>query len=210
MVLISHWHGDHTGGINDLLSIAPDAAIYKYDPQPEQLGIVDGQKFQVDGVSLVAVHTPGHTKDHMVFVMVEEDAMFTADNVLGHGTAVFEDLSEYLHSLGTMHQKFSGRAYPGHGPVIENGPDKITEYIVHRQQRMNQVLQTMREGSGTGSARVWSAMEIVKIIYSSVSVALHPAACNGVLQILETLARDGLVVQQGQNSWHLNQEKSTL
>jgi hypothetical protein len=53
-------------------------------------------------------------------------------------------------------------------------------------------------------------MEIVKIIYSSVSVALHPAACNGVLQILETLARDGLVVQQGQNSWHLNQEKSTL
>ncbi|KAG8426464.1 hypothetical protein J3459_008118 [Metarhizium acridum] len=108
----------------------------------------------------------------MVFVLAEEDAMFTADNVLGQGTAVFEDMSEYLRSLHQMRELFSGRAYPGHGPVVEDGPGKITEYIEHRQQRVDQVLQTMR-GDDDGidaSGTKWSAMDLVKIIYSDVPV----------------------------------------
>ena len=40
--------------------------------------------------------------------------MFTGDNVLGHGTAVFEDLTVYLDSLSRMREQFRGRAYPGH------------------------------------------------------------------------------------------------
>lgn len=40
--------------------------------------------------------------------------MFTGDNVLGHGTAVFEDLAVYLDSLSRMREQFHGRAYPGH------------------------------------------------------------------------------------------------
>ncbi|EFY93644.1 metallo-beta-lactamase domain protein, putative [Metarhizium acridum CQMa 102] len=211
-VLVSHWHHDHTGGIADVLSAAPEAAIHKYDPELGRKGIVDGQKFHVDGVNLTAVHTPGHTKDHMVFVLAEEDAMFTADNVLGQGTAVFEDMSEYLRSLHQMRELFSGRAYPGHGPVVEDGPGKITEYIEHRQQRVDQVLQTMR-GDDDGidaSGTKWSAMDLVKIIYSDVPVALHQAACNGVLQILEKLASDGTVIKQDRGLWQVNRKKSTL
>lgn len=53
----------------------------------------------------------------MAFVLEEENAMFTGDNVLGHGTAVFEDLAMYLDSLSRMREQFDGRAYPGHvGP----------------------------------------------------------------------------------------------
>lgn len=64
-----------------------------------------------------AFHCPGHTTDHMAFVLEEENAMFTGDNVLGHGTAVFEDLAVYLDSLSRMREQFHGRAYPGHvGP----------------------------------------------------------------------------------------------
>lgn len=61
-----------------------------------------------------AFHCPGHTADHMVFVLEEESAMFTGDNVLGHGTAVFENLTVYLDSLSRMREQFRGRAYPGH------------------------------------------------------------------------------------------------
>ena len=50
----------------------------------------------------------------MAFVLEEENAMFTGDNVLGHGTAVFEDLAVYLDSLTRMREQFHGRAYPGH------------------------------------------------------------------------------------------------
>lgn len=212
IALISHWHHDHTGGIADLLTVAPGAVVYKNEPEAGQLGISDGQKFSADGVTLTAVHTPGHTKDHMVFVLAEEDAMFTGDNILGHGTAVFENLSAYLQSLDKMRGLFSGKAYPGHGPVLEDGPGKIAEYVEHRQLRIEQVLQTMRASNGSRSkGDEWSVMEIVEIIYHDVPAELHQAAGIGVLQILEKLSRDGLVTKEAdRNRWHLTRDRTTL
>lgn len=206
-VLMSHWHHDHVGGWEDLLHIAPKAAIFKHMPDPGQLIIQDGQQFLVEGATLTAVHTPGHTVDHMVFIMAEEDAMFTADNVLGHGTAVFEDLHMYLESLNKMRVLFGGRAYPGHGPVVEDGPAKIVEYICHRHLREEQVLQTMQtkrhSAAGLVDDNLWTAMAIVKVVYSHVSEDLHAAACGGVLQILRKLQREGRVVRHEKDEWCL-------
>lgn len=203
--LISHWHHDHTGGISDLLQVAPGVRIYKNKPQVGQMSITDGQRFFTDGVSLTAAHTPGHTEDHTVFVLAEEDAMFTADNVLGQGTAVFENMAEYLQSLHKMRQMFSGRAYPGHGPVLDDGPGKITEYIDHRQQRVEQVLRTMRTDDTQ-----WAPMDLVKIIYHDVPSELHAAACGGLIQILEKLKHDGMVIRHDHDRWELVREKPTL
>ncbi|KOS23449.1 Beta-lactamase-like protein 2 [Escovopsis weberi] len=126
--LISHWHRDHAGGIDDLLEAFPGTKVYKNGPASwSQRALRDGDRFTAEGVTVTAVHTPGHTRDHMVFVLAEEDAMFTADNVLGYGTAIFEDLATYIGSLGKMLPLFKGRAYPGHGPVVENGPERITQ-----------------------------------------------------------------------------------
>lgn len=55
--------------------------MFKHKPEDGQSGIRDGQVFEVEGVTLRAVHTPGHTVDHMVFVLEEEDAMFTGDSL---------------------------------------------------------------------------------------------------------------------------------
>lgn len=55
--------------------------VYKHDPDPDQLDIKDGQEFAVEGVTLKAVFTPGHTTDHMAFVFKEEDSMFTGDSM---------------------------------------------------------------------------------------------------------------------------------
>ncbi|RHZ59793.1 metallo-beta-lactamase type thioesterase tpcB [Aspergillus thermomutatus] len=63
-VLLTHWHGDHTGG---------------------------------------ALHTPGHSSDHMCFILEEEQAMFTGDNILGHGTSAVEHLSTWMDTLYKMH-----------------------------------------------------------------------------------------------------------
>ncbi|KAG5982911.1 hypothetical protein E4U55_001146 [Claviceps digitariae] len=211
IVLISHWHHDHTGGIPDLLSVAPDAIIYKHEPAAGQRGISDGQQFTAHGVTLTAFHTPGHTKDHMVFVLAQEDAMFTADNLLGHGTSVFEDMSAYLRSLEKMQRLFSGKAYPGHGPVLEDGPGMITSYIEHRQSRIEQVLQTMRASNRSCPEEAeWSVMDLVKTIYRDVPAELHPAAGRGISQILEKLGQDGLVIQIDQNHWRLTRDASLL
>lgn len=78
--LLTHWHGDHVSGVRDLLRICPQAQVFKHDPDEGQADIQDGQIFQVDGATLTAFHTPGHTVDHMAFVFQEEDALFTGDS----------------------------------------------------------------------------------------------------------------------------------
>lgn len=80
--LLTHWHGDHVKGVSDLRRICPHATVFKHQPEKSDghLEIQDGQVFRVDGATLTAYHTPGHTEDHMVFVLDEEDAMFTGDS----------------------------------------------------------------------------------------------------------------------------------
>ncbi|KAK1457891.1 metallo-beta-lactamase superfamily protein [Colletotrichum cuscutae] len=211
-VLITHWHHDHTGGIQQLLELSPSSEVFKNQPEEGQSDISDGQKFVVDGVSLTAVFTPGHTVDHMAFVLEEEDAMFTADNVLGQGTAVFEDLTIYLNSLERMQSLFKGRAYPGHGPVIDNGPSKIQDYINHRKAREEQVIRTLRtarQGSNIeGDPYAWTVMELVKVIYADVPEELHIPASGGVIQILGKLEKENKVVQSDER-WKLK-DRSAL
>ncbi|KAK1753510.1 metallo-beta-lactamase superfamily protein [Echria macrotheca] len=209
--LITHWHHDHQGGIKQLLDQWPNTKVYKNQPESGQLDISDGQRFEVEGASLVALHCPGHTVDHMAFILEEEDAMFTGDNVLGHGTAVFEDLATYLESLEKMKPLFKGCAYPGHGPVIADGPGKIAEYIRHRRQREEQVLQTLRSensAAGTADSASWTPMDLVKVIYHNVPDSLHPAAAGGVLQVLDKLRREGKVSVDG-DQWTLS-DRSAL
>ncbi|KAL8774986.1 MAG: hypothetical protein Q9209_000465 [Squamulea sp. 1 TL-2023] len=207
--LITHWHPDHVGGVSDLLKLCPGARIHKHIPTKGQLPIEDGQRFTTEGAVLRAFHCPGHTTDHMALVLQEEDAMLTGDNVLGHGTAVFEDLATYMTSLRRMCEQFSGRAYPGHGPVIEDGRQRIVEYIEHRQQREQEVLHVLwaarkktqtekdhdssqEEGPNRGAR---TPMEVVKIIYKDVPESLHEPAARGVVQILQKLAKEGKVTQ---------------
>ncbi|KAF1977263.1 Metallo-hydrolase/oxidoreductase [Bimuria novae-zelandiae CBS 107.79] len=198
--LISHWHHDHTGGVSDLLAHSPSTAVYKRDPKDGWQDIVDGQTFTTEGATLRPYFCPGHTTDHMAFVLEEENAMFTADNVLGQGTAVFEDLAVYMKSLEGMGTQFTGRAYPGHGPVIEDGPAKVREYIAHRKQREKQVLDVLGQESEGG----WTATEIVKVIYKDYPEVLWAPAEKGVLQILSKLKGEGKVVEGEGGRWSLS------
>jgi ribonuclease/clavin/mitogillin len=135
----------------------------------------------------------------MALILEEEDAMFTGDNVLGQGTAVFEDLSTYLNSLEKMKCMFSGRAYPGHGPVVDDGKAKIVEYIQHRQQREQQVIEVLSSPRPSGKISEdkdhadWDSMEIVKVIYKDVPESLHVPAHGGVMQVLRKLQQEDKV-----------------
>jgi endoribonuclease LACTB2 len=146
----------------------------------------------------------------MSLILEEEDAMFTGDNVLGQGTAVFEDLSTYLNSLEKMQGMFSGRAYPGHGPVIDDGRARIVDYIKHRQQREEQVVEVLsspksaEETSQDKEAADWDSMEIVKVIYHDIPENLHVPAHGGVMQVLRKLQQeDKVAVDPSTNRWRI-------
>lgn len=207
-VILTHWHHDHTSGVKDLLQMYPNATVFKNQPEESQSDIKDGQVFKTEGANLRAFHCPGHTTDHMALILEEEDAMFTGDNVLGHGTAVFEDYAAYMNSLERMRHQFTGRAYPGHGAVIEDGRSKIQEYIKHRQEREEQVLTVLAQDN-QGRGNEWKSMDLVKVIYKEYPESLHAPAEGGLLKLLKKLEQEGKVsLDSASGGWRLGPKAS--
>lgn len=208
-VILTHWHPDHVGGVADVLAHSPQAKVFKNQPQSGQRNIENGQLFHTKGATLRAFHSPGHTADHMALILEDEAAMFTGDNVLGHGTAVFSDLAAYMHSLERMQHEFHGRAYPGHGAVIEDGRARVAEYIAHRLERERQVLDVLKqreEGEGEG----WESMAMVRVIYREYSESLHGPAEGGLVQVLRKLEGEGRVERDAEGKWSLVESKAAL
>lgn len=134
--------------------------------------------------------------------------MFTGDNVLGHGTAVFEDLELYMDSLWRMKDQVAGRAYPGHGAVISDSRAKIEEYIKHRQQREDEVLRALEsvaKGELGVDKKVLTAREVVEIVYRDIPKSLYDAAERGVILILQKLYREEKVIVDADdgNKWRI-------
>ena len=139
-------------------------------------------------------------------------ALFTGDNVLGHGTAVFEDLGAYMNSLDKMAEALRGHGgeqipiYPAHGAVVDDGKAKLKEYIEHRAMRERQIVDVLKSG-GEGA---WTSMEIVKVVYKDVPEHLHLPAEGGVKQVLRKLEGEGRVAVDGEEKWALKGGSSSL
>jgi len=52
---------------------------YNYVPRPDAKGFVDGHVWDLGGVTLRAIHAPGHTIGHCLFHIDPDDVLFLAD-----------------------------------------------------------------------------------------------------------------------------------
>ncbi len=208
-VILTHRHRDHLGGVGDLRQRFGELPVAKMIFRDSGLpaGITDlrdGETVEGDDVTLIPIHTPGHASDHLCFYLKEERALFSGDLILGGSTTVIPDddgdLGQYLESLRRVQGLDIRRIYPAHGPVIEDAPAKIQEYLDHRMLRERQILEALGADKRT-------IPEMVKVIYADVSPALHAAAGMSVHSHLRKLKQEGRVGEQpvpgGPSRWML-------
>ncbi len=204
-VVVTHAHSDHVAGANAILARWPSAQFSKLpwpsrDPELPWRPLADGSIVSTDDGELEVVHTPGHAPDHVSLWHAESRTLFVGDMLVTGSTVVIPashggSLAEYLRSLDRLRALNPLRAYPAHGPVIEEPIALIDHYKQHRAQREMQVLDAMAAGHD-------SVETIAAALYPSLAAALIPMARESVLAHLEKLEGDGRA-ERGGSRWSL-------
>jgi glyoxylase-like metal-dependent hydrolase (beta-lactamase superfamily II) len=205
-ILVTHTHRDHSPAARPLaaatgapiVGCAPLAmegtaleAGFDADYAPDRV-LGDGEAITVDGESLTAVATPGHTSNHLCFAW--RGALFTGDHVMGWSTTVVVppdgDMAQYMASLGKLRGRHEAVYYPAHGPAITNPQQYIRHLIGHRMQREKQIARLVGE-------QPRAIPDIVANAYPSLDPRLTAAAGASVLAHLLDLERRGMVERTG-------------
>ena len=191
-VLVTHDHPDHAPGALPFAEMV-GAPVYAYRLAGAR-ELRAGQRVRAGTVDLTAIHTPGHTSDHVAFFEPGSGALFTGDAVVGRGTSFIDppdgNLVQYLRSLTRLEELGPRTIYPGHGPMVVRAEEKIREYLAHREERESQVLAALGDGPRT-------IAEMVEMIYVDHPKDVYPLAARSVLAHLLKLADEGRAERTG-------------
>jgi glyoxylase-like metal-dependent hydrolase (beta-lactamase superfamily II) len=212
-VLVTHRHLDHSESAGRLAAetgaVLAAGAPPAFGEEPVVFGeavdrslapdrlLAPGDSVDGAGWRLEVLPTPGHTSDHVCFVLHQEGAVFTGDHVMGWSTSVIippdGDMRAYLASLRRLQARKDRSLLPGHGPAVTDPADYLAALIAHRAEREAQIVSALADGAGTVPA-------IVEAVYTDVYPGLHPAAALSVLAHLRALVAEGRVACRGEPS----------
>lgn len=191
-VLVTHDHPDHAQA-SAAFAERVGAPLFAFRLEGAK-HLHDGQVVESGSVRVRAIHTPGHTSDHLVFLEADAGALFSGDAVVGRGTSFIDppggDLAQYLRSLERMRGLGARTIYPGHGPVVFDAAAKLEEYVRHRVEREEQILDAMASAPSTID-------EMVERIYAGYPSHVRPLAARTVLAHLLKLQAEGRVARSG-------------
>jgi glyoxylase-like metal-dependent hydrolase (beta-lactamase superfamily II) len=163
-------------------SYAPDAVL------------ADGEAVTGPDWTLRALHTPGHTSNHLCFALEPEKALFTGDHIMGWSTTVVAppdgDMAAYMRSLSLLMGRDDAIYYPTHGDPVAEPRRLVKGYIAHRRQREAQILRLLGEGAKP-------VPDMVAVMYAAIDKRLHGAAGRSVLAHLIDLEARGQVRRAG-------------
>ena len=211
-VFVTHHHLDHSP-LAHPLARKHGAKVYGFGPQniaptggevrleagddvsfQPDIQVEDEQVFAGSNWSVRALHTPGHTSNHVCYALEEENTLFSGDHVMAWSTSVISPpdghMGDYLRELARIRDKQYDRLWPTHGPAVENPSKFIQAYIDHRLQREEQILVQLHAGLS-------DIKDMVAVMYADVDKRLHPAAAHSVLAHMIHLVETGRVVTDG-------------
>jgi hydroxyacylglutathione hydrolase len=168
----THIHADFASGALALAeAVGAELVLSSYDHEPyrysmERHALRDGDALRIGNLRLVALHTPGHTPEHLSFVLFDEErdasqplALFTGDFLfvgsLGRPDLLGEEAKQALaHELyRSLHERIASlpdgvQVYPGHGAgsLCGAGMSERAESTLG-YERLSQPLFKMDEGA---------------------------------------------------------------
>lgn len=206
-VLVTHTHRDHSPLAHPFANAvgAPILAARPPEQQTHASGTLDeeeddrfqpdtiltgGETITGDGWTVKAISTPGHASNHMAFALLDENALFCGDHIMGWSTTVVAppdgNMSAYMASLDAVIAQDFSVLWPTHGPPIFAPSAFLAAYRQHRLDREAQILGRVRAGDT-------DIATMVPILYAAVDPRLWPAASLSVRAHLDKLVRDGQV-----------------
>ncbi|MBL4720078.1 MAG: MBL fold metallo-hydrolase [Alphaproteobacteria bacterium] len=210
-ILVTHTHRDHSPAAAPMKE-RTGAPTYGYGPHGGDRGgpkveeggdfafvpdhvIKDGGVIQGDGWTFEAVHTPGHTSNHLCFWLKEENALFSGDHVMGWSTSIVSppdgDMAQYMASLNKLLDRDDSVFWPTHGPPIRDTKPFVQSFIQHRQRREDQILECIADGQTIIG-------DMVPIIYVNARPQLYGAAARSMLAHLIQMQAEGKVLCDGE------------
>jgi glyoxylase-like metal-dependent hydrolase (beta-lactamase superfamily II) len=210
-ILVTHTHIDHSP-LSAALKERTGAQIVAFGPAPKLQSHVgttaaldahdaafapdrvlsDGDSVDTGEMRITAVHTPGHTSNHLCFELDGTGLLFSGDHVMSGSTVVIAppdgDMAVYLESLEKVREREVRRIAPGHGDIIEDPAGVLDGYLRHRREREAQILRELGASDPEQGARIAG---LVSAIYVDVPPELHPVARFSVWAHLRKLLAEG-------------------
>lgn len=186
VVLVTHGHGDHAAGAEEL---GRRVGTEVWGPGEER-DLGDGQVFATDAGDIVAVSTPGHSRQHFCFHIPRWRAVFTGDMILGEGDTTWVGeytggVAEYLASLDRLEALEARILYPGHGGPLRDPAAAITRFRRHRLSRIDQVRRALSVTKST------DVRTLTRHVYGALPPDTFDMAASGVEAILDYLSGCG-------------------
>lgn len=208
LVLVTHRHADHTGGLarfRELTGAPSRGALPEFCVGVDGargMPLTDGEVLDVAGLRIEVLATPGHTADSVCFAVsgaTSDGVVLTGDTVLGRGSTVLAEpdgsLRDYLASLdrlGVLTRSGRVPGLPGHGPVVPDLGAVVRAYREHRQERLDQVraaLGALGRPLPDADVPLPDALldAVTGAVYTDVDPSVLPAARSSVRAQLEYL-----------------------
>jgi glyoxylase-like metal-dependent hydrolase (beta-lactamase superfamily II) len=208
-IVVTHTHRDHSPGVQ-LLQPATGAPSYGFGPHAGGVGpehaeggdvdfdpdvvVKDGDVIKGKDWTLEAVHTPGHTSNHLCFAFKEENVLFSGDHVMGWSTTVVTqpdgDMGDYMRSLEKLLKRDDATYWPTHGAAITDPKTHVAGLLAHRHHREEQIAACLKKG-------VTTIPEMVSAMYVDLDPRLVRGAQRSVQSHLIHMIENGIIACDG-------------
>jgi glyoxylase-like metal-dependent hydrolase (beta-lactamase superfamily II)/8-oxo-dGTP pyrophosphatase MutT (NUDIX family) len=196
-ILCTHTHLDHSPaaaalraatGAQVLGMPAPEGQDATFKPD---FVLENGQRLDLGGLSLRAVHTPGHASNHLCYLIEQTRMLFTGDHVMQGSTVVINppdgDMRAYLASLERLLGEDLAILAPGHGYLIGDPHKELRRLVAHRLSRERKVVLSLEKMD------LASVEELLPLVYDDVPPRVHRWAARSLTAHLDKLVAEGAV-----------------